>query len=222
MPRRPPRKYLDPERIQVNPDWLAWREEMIAEHREELPKLIGARGMDPAVYFPEDYDKAIPEDGAWILVLEEPYTELRSRFRVPLLSMWKCRPHELNTGGGSIGVRGMQIHFYPKQAVIATPGGDLHLWPHEYCIVQDPKTLMSMDGVTIHSLGGEPVLDEDQLWYLMSRGIPRDQAVLLLLDQVGTDYIYVTFPEDVTEQLDGVGQPLWRHIQRHPREVESA
>lgn len=216
--KRPPRKYLDADRVQVNQEWLDWRKEMLDEAIENAPMALAGLGLIPSTYFPELEDKDIPEEGAWIMVLEEPFTELQTRFRVPILSMWRCRPHELNSGGIEVGPKLNRIRIRPKQAVIATPGGDLHLWPHEYQIVRDPRVLMSDPDATIHSLGGEAVLDEEALFYLQSRGISHADAVLLLIDSVqATDFIYVTFPEEVTAMLAGVGQPLWRHIQLNPR-----
>lgn len=213
MSARIPKKYLDEDRTVVSPEWLAWREEALADGIDHVPP-----GYSPEMYFPEQFDKDLGT-GAWILVLEEPLTELAARFRVPLLSMWRARPNRLPSGGITIGrTKGSQLTVRPYQAVIATPGGELHLWPHEYQIVTDPYVLMSCEGATIHSLGGNAVVDEEQLFYLQSRGIPYDDAIMLMIDQVtAVDHIYVTFPEEVTELLRGVGQPLWRHIQLNPR-----
>lgn len=213
--RRAPKKYADADQTVVTPEWLAWRDQA----REEALSEVWSSGDDPARYLPEQFDKAIPEDGCWILILEEPFTELTQRFRIPLLSMWRARPHTLNVGGITLGhTAASRIHLRPKQAVIATPGGELHLWPHEYHVVTDPYELMACEGATIHELGGQPVLDEEQVWYLQSRGLAHHEAVLLLIDQVkAQDFVYVTFPEEVTAQLDGVAQPLWRHLQRNRR-----
>lgn len=217
---RAPKKYLDADRVEVNPAWIEWRDEQVKAAEDELPMQMAAMGIDPAMYFPGD--KAIPEDGCWIFVLEEPFTELRDRFRVPLLSMWRCRPHELNEGGFSYGVKSKRVHLAAQQAVIATPGGDLHLWPHEYQIIDNPRGLISQPEATIHSLGGEAVLDEEQMFYLMSRGISHQDAVLLLINTMtAINYIYMTFPEEVTELLRGVGQPLWRHVQLNPRKTRA-
>lgn len=210
-----PRKYLDADRVEVNPQWLEWRDEQTRDAVEAAPQIFAYRGIDPAVYFPAAYDKDIPEEGAWILVLEEPFTEMRARFRVPLLSMWRARPHVLDGGTVVLGRRNRPIRLRPHQAVITTPGGDLHLWPHEYALAGDPYGLMSCEGAAIHTLGGEPLLDDEQLFYLMSRGVPYQEAVLLMIDQVkATNYVYVTFPEEVTAALEGVSQPLWRHMAR--------
>ena len=191
-----PTKYVDRDRTIVTPEWLAWRKEALALAAEDAPYILMQGGNRPDTYLPEGDGKAIPEDGAWIIVLEEPMTELRDRFRVPFMSMWRARPHTLDSGGVQVS---KDVTLYPKQAVITTPGGDLHLWAHEYVMATDPFRLISDPDATINSLGGEPVLDEEAMFYLRSRGIPHSEAVLLLIETVkSTDFIYVTFPEEVT------------------------
>lgn len=213
-----PKKYLDSDQVVANPEWIKWRDELRGELLEDARWNLSALGYSVDTYLPEDSGKAIPEDGAWILVLEEPLTELRDRFRLPLLSMWRARPHTLNDGAVVLGSGKRSIKLYPKQAVISTPGGDLHLWPHEYIIASNPMALLSHEDSMIHSLGGTPVLAEDQLFYLMSRGISRHDATMLLFDQITTtDFVYVTFPEEVTEALRGVGMSLHRHMALNPR-----
>lgn len=211
---RAPRKYDDAERTRVTPEWLDWYAQQQELASTEGWEDLAAAGYEPSMYFPDMDGKAIPEEGAWILVVEEPYTELRARFRVPLLSMWRARPHTLNSGG--VSTHGITVH--PKQAVIATPAGDLHLWAHEYVVATSPMQLASDPDATLHSLGGQPVLDEDELFYLMSRGISRHDAVMLLFDRVQSlDFVYVTFPDEVTEALAGAGRSLSRHIALNPR-----
>ncbi|MFI5702607.1 hypothetical protein ACIA78_21485 [Streptomyces xanthochromogenes] len=161
-------------------------------------------GAEPSMFFPEQDGKAVPEEGAWIIVVEEPMTELRSRFRVPELSMWRARPHQLNSGAITVGHGKQAAKVYPKQAVIATSRGDLHLWPHEHVVADRPMELASDPEATLNSLGGQPVLDEEELFYLMSRGLPRHEAVMLLFDRVTSlDFVYVTFPKEVTDVLAG-------------------
>lgn len=214
---RAPRKYTDKDRTKISPEWMDWAKKTHEEAVENGYRHVASLGYDPSMYFPEEDGKDIPEEGAWILVIEEPHTELRSRFRVPLLSMWRARPHKLN--GGAIPIaQGLSV--YPKQAVITTPGGDLHLWPHEYVIATDPRGLVGQEEATLNSLGGDPVLNEEQLFYLQSRGIHYQDAVLMLFDNIqGTDFIYVTFPEEVTAMLEGVGRSLRRHIALNPRKA---
>jgi hypothetical protein len=100
-----------------------------------------------------------------------------------------------------------KVTFYPQQAVIATPAGDLHLWPHEYVMATRPMDLASDPEAELHSLGGEVVLDEDKMFYLQSRGIPRSEATLMIFDTIKSlDFVYVTFPEWLTTMFAGVGQ----------------
>lgn len=217
MPKAP-KKYLDARQTQVNPEWLEWddaRRLRVSEDGYEIAMTIGA---EPSMYFPEQDDKAVPEDGAWIIVIEEPVTELQSRFRIPPLSMWRARHHQLNSGAIVVGRGREAVKVYPQQAIIATPGGDLHLWPHEYIIVDRPMELATDPGATLHSLGGEPVLDEQELFYLMSRGINRHEAMMLLFEKITSlDFVYVTFPEEITSLLAGAGQSLRRHMALNPR-----
>lgn len=210
-----PKKYLDARRTVVSDEWLAWDAERRAEAEEDGWEEAAYAGLDPVVYFPEKDGKAIPEGGAWILILEEPHTEMKSRFSTPPLSMWRARKHELNDGGFTTS---QGVKFYPQQAVIATPAGDLHLWPHEYMIATNPMALASDPDAELHALGGQPVVDEEEVFYLQRVGIPRQQAMLMLFDRIESlDFVYVTFPEWVTTMLAGVGRPLHRHIALNPR-----
>lgn len=210
-----PKKYSDARRTVISDAWLAWEAERHEAAVEAAWEEALDHGLDPGTYFPERDGKAIPEEGAWIIVVEEPHSELKSRFRVPPVSMWRARSHELNRGGftGSTGVR-----FNPKQAVIATPGGDLHLWPHEYVVAKNPMGLATDPDAELHTLGGEPVMDEEKLFYLQSRGIRRETAMLMLFDTITSlDFVYVTFPEWLTEIFAGVGQSLHHHIALNQR-----
>lgn len=201
-------------------DGMHWDLEEQEQHEEYAYRHAASLGFDPSMYFPEKDGKKIPEEGAWILILEEPYTELKSRFTVPLLSMWRARPHELDSGGLQVA---KDRTMYPQQAIISTPGGDLHLWPHEYVIATNPLGLVGDPDSELHQLGGQPVLDEDMMFYLQSRGIPHREAVMMLFDLITeTDFIYVTFPEEITAALEGMGRSLRRHVALNPRELVDA
>jgi hypothetical protein len=211
---RAPRKYSDRQRTKVTTEWLDWYEQQRAAAETDGWMELASAGIDPSTYMPATEGKEIPADGAWILVVEEPFTELRAKFRVPLLSMWRARPHQLNSG--AISRNG--ITLYPQQAVIATPAGDLHLWAHEYVIADRPMQLAADPDATLHTLGGEPVLDELELFYLMSRGIPHRDAVMMLFDKVTSlDFVYITFPEEITAALAGVGTSFRRHVAMNHR-----
>lgn len=198
--RRAPRKYADADRTEITPEYRLWKQARAfdADKASEAQLLtMGDGPANHAVYYPEAHDKDLGE-GAWIFVIDPPHTVQSSQFQVPVLSMWWARPHVLNSG--RFGNR------LPYQGVIQTPAGDLHLWPHEYTICRDPAALLGEEGVTIHSLGGDPVLDEDHLFYLMSRGVSRQQATLMLFAQIkGANYCFVTFDEATVSALVGVG-----------------
>lgn len=200
-----PRKYLDVERTVVNPQWLADQAALRAaaalneDGQTVYEPLHSFQELER--YLPETVGKRVAEDGSWVIVTREPHTELKDRFRVPPLSMWRARRQ---AGSRSITARleldgrRRSVRLRAEQAVISTPGGNLGLWPHEYVMASDPVSLACDPDSTINSLSGEPPVDPERLWYLMSRGIPYDQALRLLFDQItGFDRCYVTFPEDV-------------------------
>lgn len=191
-----PEKYLDVDETLANPDWVQHLAGLRELAREDF-NWHGRHGRHAeGTYFPEVDRKAIPQEGAWIIVRDVPRTELLERFEVPRLSMWRARPHVATIGARTLDTAVGPVVVHPHQAVITTPGGDLHLWPHEYVLASNPGALIGDPDSTIHSLGGEPVLDAEQLFYLRSRGITEHEARLMLIDQVtSTDFVYVTMPD---------------------------
>ena len=191
--RRRPKKYAPRE---VSPEWLEWA-------REEAMRHCLALGVHPSWYFAEDYDKQIADEGAWIIVLDPPHVQLTNDFQLPRLSMWRATRFD-----GAHLARDLPFRF--QQAVINTPGGTVHLWPTEYTIIDDITQFVGQEpNCTLHSLGGQPVLDEDQMFYLMSRGVSRQDAALLLIGQVtATDFAYFTFSKEYQDLFAGVGIPL--------------
>ena len=206
---RAPRKYKDADRTEVTHEWLAWRERRNENRDRFEAQSRTLSGDEYQRYFPEDYDKHLGE-GRWVFVIDPPHGVAGQTFHVPLLSIWYARPHQLSTGR----IAGR----HPYQGVIQTPQGDLHLWPHEYALVSDVRSLLGFEGVEIHSLGGDPVLDQEQLFYLTSRGIPREEAVIMLFDQIKSqNYCYVTLPDYAVAMFAGVGTSLRSHISKGRR-----
>lgn len=198
--KRAPRKYADVDRTEVTVEYRVWKQDRAFDADAVSQQQLLSMGDGPAnhaMYFPEAHDKDLGE-GAWVFVIDPPHTVQSSVFQVPLLSLWWARPHVLNDGRWG--------NRLPYQGVITTPAGDLHLWPHEYTICADPAAFLGEEGVTIHSLGGDPVLDEDHLFYLRSRGISRQDATVMLFDQIkGANFCYVTFDESTVDMFAGVG-----------------
>jgi len=62
------------------------------------------------------------------------------------------------------------------------------------------------------------MFDEDIVFYLMSRGLARQDAATLLLGSVqDQDFVYFTWAPEYQEIFAGIGVPLGVHIARHPR-----
>jgi hypothetical protein len=209
-----PKKYLDAARTEINPDWMQWARAAAQDWCDDTYN-------DYSTYFPEEYGKAIPDEGAWIMVLDVPHTELSSRFEVPVMSTWRARRHSCNFGHPQSGKT--VLPFTPQQAVISTPGGDLHLWPHEYTIISDVSFMIGAEPeFDMITLGGEPLFDDpvlaERLFYIQSRGISRHEAGLLTLnDQQAPDFVYFVMHPELAAMWEGVGVPLWRHMVKHPR-----
>lgn len=182
------------------PEFLAWEEAHPTKSVEEMGEdtLASTGAYNHSVYYPERYGKDLG-DGAWVFVMKPPIHP--GIPEVPRLSLWWARPFVIQDGAWG--------DRLPYQAQIATADGPLHLWPHEYVICADPSTFVGMEGSHIHSLGGRALLDEDHLFYLMSRGISRHEASLMLfaeIDQPGV--AYMTFDDDVLDFFSGIGEPI--------------
>jgi hypothetical protein len=181
---------------------------------DELADVIAASGYHPSRFFPEDWDKLVPEEGGWIRVLDPPHTELSARFEVEPLSMWYAMPW---LGRPFFGTERCEFH-----AVIRTPEGDLHLLPEEYQLVEDMSPWVGKEpDCVMHRLDGEAVVDEERLFYLMSRGIPRDEACLMLINLVRSqEFVYFTMDPFYQEFFAGVGTSLDRHMALNPRRAD--
>lgn len=186
-------------------------EDLIREQHHGMAQLIRADnrfalidGMNSEVWsaLPERAGCEIPDEGAWILISRIPITEMDQRFEVPVLSIWRARPEYRNrefTLGKAQGLsRKTKINWPMLLAVISTPGGDLWLYPGEYFTIPTEKLEVYLDRigneVEVHFMGaGEPGDLADQLFYLMCHGIPRAEAMLLLLPNLtDSNFVYFT------------------------------
>ena len=142
-------------------------------------------------HFPEDYGRAIPEGGAWVMVKHPPVAEIT----VPVLSIWYALPR---TRGGLTFKRGVKGGFPRHMAEITTPDGALNLNPWEYTVVKDIRNWMGMeeDGVEMHWLGADGI-DDERLFFMQARGIPRKDALTVLLPELENGaFVYFTIPEE--------------------------
>lgn len=210
--KRAPRKFTDKTESEIAPEWKAWYAEASEFMKDEVREHLVDSGYVVENYYPEEYDKDVAE-GAWIIVVEEPHTELKSRFTVPTPSLWWARPEPARPYGQTYGSGSMKVSLPgPYRVIIETPGGSLWLFPHEYVVCEHPLVLLTDPDVTIYPLGGRVPLSEEkreQLFYLQQRGITYADALLLIMDGVDMrDWGWVEFPEDVRAALDGVGRRI--------------
>lgn len=163
----------------ANPEYYE-QESVIEEFKERLFMLDGFgppnwRGIprELSSHFPEDYDLKLPAQGTWIMVKHPPHAEIE----VPPMSMWFAK-ETIHKGNGP--------YFKRHLARIVTPEGSLDLYPDEYVLVRDIRQYVGCerDGVYVHPLGGTGGLPEETVFYAMSRGISRSEAILLLIDEL--------------------------------------
>lgn len=140
-------------------------------------------------YFPEDYDAKIPEEGHWVLVTKPPHTEIKiSRF-----SIWYALP-EVRPSGRA----GFEYHL----ARLLTPHGDLFLWPHEYIKVDIAKYLQFIgEGFELQFFSESTAVQTEQLFYLMSRGVRRPDALTLLLPTLKSQTVCWLEADEPVRQL---------------------
>lgn len=185
-----------------------------ARRKEAFRDALTAAGELVEDFFPEEYDKQLPETGGWIMLL----TEIRvgktvregttKHINVPHMSMWYAMP-TLTTCFREL----EKVKMHMSQAVIHTPDGDVHVWPHEYTRVDIAKYLDfgEADGIHIRFLNPQADgFNVDKLFYLRSRGLGEAAAKRLLLPELATpDYCYFEFDSSITSVFgDGCGMAV--------------
>lgn len=123
--------------------------------------------------FPQDYGKALHPEGNWIQVQKPPHCEIT----VPPFSIWFAVPWPMDSYTCGVKV---------KRVKIVTLSGTLGLMPNEYSVIQDMGEWLGREpeGVMLRQMNDKPVCDADHLFYLMSRGITRKAATLMLIHTI--------------------------------------
>jgi hypothetical protein len=191
-----------------NPEYIGspeWEEE-----KEAAKDWLSNAGEPAEDYFPEDFGKQLPEEGAWIMLLMSVHvgklttTGKTESITVPHLSIWFALPTISPNGYGG---------HKRRKAIIQHPKGEVHVWPHEYTIVKDLTKYLEMseeEGFYINFMseasGG---FDVDKLLYIQSRGIPKAVAQRLLLPELkDPHFCYFTFHQAYSDMFgEGFGTP---------------
>lgn len=194
-----------PPRFVPNTEYI--QDEDVREHARNVLSVawpgapFGARYNEMMTLMPEDFGLALPPEGGWIMVRRSPPTEIK----VPLLSMWYAMPDPfLRTPVG----KKFSLQVFPMyRARIHTPEGPLWLLPPEYVLVQDITQYLGQEkyGIDLHFLSEEAAVDQDALFYLRSRGVSKQDALVMLLGTIrDPNFCYLTVRQEYAEAL-GMG-----------------
>jgi hypothetical protein len=216
------RKYIP------NPEWLdsAMAKQEIEEAKDYLAENSGWPLQD---FFPEDYDKQIPADGAWIQLLStvrvghQVDNGMIEEVNVPHLSIWyampTCMTHGVAAGNG--------LEFPLRLGIINTKQGEVRVFPHEYNIVSQEAlrrwlAFTEQDGFYIHFLSDSGAFDADKIFYMRSRGLDLAECRRLLLPELkDPNFCYFTFHEEYSRIFgEGFGSGLLHQV-NHDRRAES-
>ena len=152
---------------------------------------------------PELHGKDLAKDGDWIIVIAPPRG---TEYTVEHLSCWYAvpDPYVVTHADSKIPPH----HHYRVR--LLTPNGLLWLWPHEYVVLRGDLTrLFSHEGIEVHYISDRATVDPDRLFYLRQRGIPKQEALMMLIGEVREQtFCWFTMPEDCKDELSGVGVPL--------------
>jgi hypothetical protein len=201
------------------------------EHRQKVvlfKDTLARMGECVEDYFPAEYGKDLPVEGAWIMLLMSVHVGKANvdgsttHITVPHLSMWYALPTLTRHTREFDGVK-----MPMTQAIIHTLGGDVHVWPHEYQRVEDLTKYLEFteeEGFHIRFLHPETAeFDRVKLFYLRSRGISEAQAKRMLLPELNNpNFCYFQFDEAYSDIFgEGCGTP-YLHSGNHRRRVVSA
>jgi len=216
-----------------NPAWTASEDAKL--QRELTIEDMLHRGQCPEDAFPEEYEKDIADGGSWIMLLVSVTVgkmledgKNTKVITVPYLSLWYAMPHISNM---RVLLHDLKLtrkrereYVYLRQAVINTPDGAVHIWPHEYKKIDITKFLefCEEDGLFIHYLSEEARVDESALFYLRSRGISKaDSQRMLLGTLTNSNYCYFTFAPEVAECFGEGAGSLYLHPVNHQRRAQA-
>lgn len=168
-------------------EYRAKLKEKHIDHLNEGAMFGGEYQQNLEMYYPEDYGKAIPKDGAWIMVLDT-HSLAKSEDRGKSSSIWV---RALSFFYAKPIVRNFDADWQvgQKMAQIITKDGDVLLYPHEYNVVQDIYKYYESfgDGINIvwlNEKSEKAVGNPEMLLYIRSRGIGLKNAYKMILGEI--------------------------------------
>lgn len=181
--------------------------------KEAAKEAIMNNPMSPAgstqaeleYHFAEDFGKAIPKKGAWIIVLHK--IPVAARRKPVQYGIYYAMPHTERKTIPTAYMHGPGYNARTMKAKINTGTDVVMLMPIEYKILSSFKELvlpMVANGeYEMVRLGGGVGISSDKMDYLNSRGISKEKVLDLLIDNINTmDYAYYVPKEDVADTLD--------------------
>lgn len=147
--------------------------------------------------FDPDASKIIPRKGAYVMILRPlpiaaPFDKIK-----PGMVFWAKHPQGTDS-------RGFDAKGYYKVELF-TPWGTPHVWPYEYSPIQASRLVALYDAgeLLFHPQNIELASLEMRVYYLMSRGITKEQALLLMLGKLNRNIGWWEPREDLKERIAG-------------------
>ena len=185
-----------------------YRARLKEKHKYDIEEscMFGSPMQDLEMYYPEDYGKAIPKEGAWIMVLDthsfgkSDSDRKTSSLWVKALSFYYAKPVVKNFDS--------DWQVGQKLAQIITKQGEALLYPHEYNVVGDIYKYYESfgDGINIIWLNDKAekeVGNPEALFYIRSRGISLKEAYKMILGEIkDQNLLYLESDDEIMEMFN--------------------
>lgn len=192
---------------------------MAQKVRELIEAKAGWSGpgydAEVAAYYPEEYGKAIPSRGKWIMPIREIPVE--EKFRPGLYNAYYAKPYYTPVEFAIGEHKKTVIRMRRLKARINVEAGEVMLLPHEYVVIDDTTSILQGVGEAkeyeMVRLGGTPDYDRAKVHYLGTRGVPAAQVYEMLLGDINTtNYCYFRLKPEFFEQYDYIISAMQKGI----------
>jgi len=122
-------------------------------------------------FYPEDYNRKLPKDGAWILIVKDVPTVVSPE----KYGIYYAKPQakDRHVYGGK---------YKTWTAKIVVDDTDVQIHPYEYVVIRDANLLLEEidKSVEMITLSGTGRLDKNKVFYLKSRGFSQIEVYQIL------------------------------------------